>query len=108
MDVKRIYVHEDIYDKFRDAMVQFASNIKTGPASDPDTLVGPIQNKMQYHKVQDMYSEIKKQGWNAVVGGAVTERNSFPKGYFMKPAIIDNPPEDSRIVVEGAWQRARI
>jgi acyl-CoA reductase-like NAD-dependent aldehyde dehydrogenase len=22
------------------------------------------------------------------------------KGYFIEPAIIDNPPEDSRIVVE--------
>ncbi|KAL1646322.1 hypothetical protein SLS58_003279 [Diplodia intermedia] len=99
MDIKRIYVHEKIYDQFRAALVDFtAKNVKTGPASDPDVLVGPIQNSMQYEKVKDMYSEIAKQGWNAALGGAVHERNS--KGYFVHPAIIDNPPDDSRIVVE--------
>lgn len=100
MDVKRIYVHEKIYDQFKAALIDFASKVKTGPASDPEVLVGPIQNSMQYAKVQEMYAEIKKQGWNAVLGGNESEKASFEKGYFMKPTIIDNPPEDSRIVVE--------
>lgn len=98
MDIKRIYVHEKVYDQFLEALVGFAKAVKTGPASDPEVLVGPIQNSMQYEKVQDMYSEIAKQGWNAALGGAVHERSS--KGYFVQPAIIDNPPDDSRIVVE--------
>lgn len=103
MDVKRIYVHAAIYDAFRDALVAFArSSIKTGPPSDPDVLVGPIQNGMQYAKVRDMYAQIAAQGWTAALGGAaVHERNSTSaKGYFVEPAIIDNPPDDSRIVVE--------
>lgn len=48
MDIKRIYIHENIYDKFRDAMVQFTKdNIKTGDAFAQDTFVGPLQNNMQ-------------------------------------------------------------
>lgn len=48
MDVKRIYIHDTIYDEFRDAMVQFTKdNIKTGNAFGQDTFVGPLQNKMQ-------------------------------------------------------------
>lgn len=44
-----------------------------------------------------MYSQISEQGWKCVLPGRVREGE---KGYFIEPAIIDNPPEDSRIVVE--------
>lgn len=45
---KRIYVHEAIYDKFRDAFVEFTkNNIKTGGGFEDGIIVGPIQNSMQ-------------------------------------------------------------
>jgi acyl-CoA reductase-like NAD-dependent aldehyde dehydrogenase len=98
MLAKRIYVHESIYDQFRDAMVDFTKNhIKTGGGFEPDVVVGPIQNSMQFELVKDMYSEAEKQGWKVALEGKVRETS---KGYFIEPAIIDNPPEDSRIVVE--------
>ncbi|CAK9780197.1 NAD-dependent aldehyde dehydrogenase [Cutaneotrichosporon oleaginosum] len=100
MDVKRIYVHEKVYEPFKTALIDFAKAIKMGNPEDPTTLVGPIQNAMQYGKVQEMFSQIKKEGWNAIVGGAPDARDVQPKGYFMHPTIIDNPPEDSRIVQE--------
>ncbi|KAK3304975.1 Aldehyde/histidinol dehydrogenase [Chaetomium strumarium] len=87
---KRIY--------FRDAMVEFTKrNIKTGGGFEPDVVVGPLQNPMQYEIVKDMYAQIEKSGWKVVLKGKVRETS---KGYFIEPAIIDNPPEDSRIVVE--------
>ncbi|KAF1962855.1 aldehyde dehydrogenase-like protein [Byssothecium circinans] len=98
MLAKRIYVHEKIYDKFRDAMVEFTkNNIKTGGGFEENVTVGPVQNKMQFELVKDMYSEIEKQGWKCALEGKVVQG---AKGYLIEPAIIDNPPEDSRIVVE--------
>jgi acyl-CoA reductase-like NAD-dependent aldehyde dehydrogenase len=48
MLTKRIYVHESIYDTFRDKMVEFTkSNIKTGAGTEENVVVGPVQNKMQ-------------------------------------------------------------
>lgn len=48
MDIKRIYIHEKIYDQFRDAMVEFAkNNVKTGGGFEEGVLVGPVQNSMQ-------------------------------------------------------------
>ena len=45
---KRIYIHENIYDKFRDAMVEFTkNNIKTGGVFEDGVTVGPLQNSMQ-------------------------------------------------------------
>lgn len=101
MGIKRIYIHENIYEAFREALVKYTRTLKIGPASDPEVFIGPVQNDVQYANVKEMYSEIASQGWTAAIGDPVCERSSlFPNGYFIQPAIIDNPPEDSRIVVE--------
>ncbi|KAL6693855.1 aldehyde dehydrogenase [Trichoderma pleuroticola] len=98
MLAKRIYVHEKIYDKFRDALVEFTKeNIKTGGGFEPGVLVGPIQNKMQFDLVKGMYQDVKKSGYKLALDGKVLDSAT---GYFAEPAIVDNPPDDSRIVVE--------
>lgn len=101
MVIKRLYVHASIYSEFKSALISFLSNIKTGPGFDEEVLVGPIQNTLQHKKVQNLYSEIDKQGWKVAFGGNVKPTlTSDAPGYFMTPTIIDNPPEDSRIVQE--------
>ncbi|RDW69905.1 hypothetical protein BP5796_08302 [Coleophoma crateriformis] len=97
MLIKRLYIHEKIYDEFRDAMVAFTKTIKTGNGFEPDVMVGPLQNSMQYEKVKDLYAEIGKCSWKTAFGGEIQEA---AQGYFITPAIIDNPPDDSRIVTE--------
>ncbi|KAH6876214.1 aldehyde dehydrogenase-like protein [Alternaria rosae] len=99
MLTKRIYIHEAIYDTFRDKMVEFTkSNIKTGAGTEEGVVVGPLQNKMQFDKVQNMYAQIPAQNWKTALSGTVTPTPQ--NGYFITPAIIDNPPEDSSIVQE--------
>jgi len=45
-----------------------------------------------------MYAQIPLQNWKPALSGTVT---SCPQtGYYITPTIIDNPPEDSRIVQE--------
>jgi acyl-CoA reductase-like NAD-dependent aldehyde dehydrogenase len=51
----------------------------------------------RFDKVKDMYSQVEKSKWTAALAGSAVESG---KGYFITPSIIDNPPEDSRIVVE--------
>ncbi|KAF5617209.1 aldehyde dehydrogenase (NAD+) [Fusarium tjaetaba] len=95
MNIKRIYVHESIYDKFVSEVIKFLGALKTGDFSDPEAFFGPIQNKMQYEKLRRLYEEVDKQGWKRAIGGAST---ASAKGYFMPPVLIENPPEDSEIV----------
>lgn len=97
MNIKRIYVHENIYDKFLAAMVDFIKQFKTGGYTDGQAFFGPIQNSVQFAKLENLYSEIDKEGWKTALGGVIEKSG---KGYFLPPTIVDNPPEDSRIVVE--------
>lgn len=96
---KRLYVHEDIYDAFLAELVEYAASVKVGDGADPDTELGPIQNKMQYEKVIDLIEDTKRSGASIVLGGEIEDR----PGYFIPVTIVDNPPEDSRVVVEEAF-----
>jgi len=94
--LKRIYIHESIYDEFRDAIVAYTKTLKVGDGTEEGVFLGPIQNAMQYERVQGFFDDVEKQGQKVAVGGKVPDS----AGYFINPTIIDNPAEDSRIVVE--------
>jgi acyl-CoA reductase-like NAD-dependent aldehyde dehydrogenase len=54
MAIKRIYAHASIYDALCEALVEEAGKqARIGNGLDPDTQLGPLQNRMQYEKVQD-------------------------------------------------------
>ncbi|MGQ0844027.1 MAG: aldehyde dehydrogenase family protein, partial [Sporichthyaceae bacterium] len=95
--VKRVYVHDSIYDTFRDKFVALAKAAKVGNGLEEGVDFGPIQNKMQYGKLQDMFADVEKNGYNVPVGGKIDE--SLP-GNFVPLTVVDNPPHDSRIVQE--------
>ena len=95
---KRLYIHEDIYDEVRDALVEFIeANIKVGDGTLEDTDLGPIQNSMQYGKVKDYFADCHANGYNFALGGKIDEN---AKGWFVPVSLVDNPPENSRIVQE--------
>jgi acyl-CoA reductase-like NAD-dependent aldehyde dehydrogenase len=96
---KRLYVHEDIYDAVRDEMVAYAQTVKVGDGSQQGTDLGPIQNRMQFEKVKDLLADTRRIGANIVAGGEAVEG----PGYFIPVTIVDNPPDDSRVVTEEAF-----
>lgn len=94
---KRIYIHESIYKEFLQEMVNFTKTVKVGNPDDGDNLLGPIQNSMQFEKVKGFFADSKAKGYKFAVGEP--DVNSS-KGFFIQPTIIDNPPNDSRIIAE--------
>ncbi|KAI4241452.1 MAG: hypothetical protein L6R42_011271, partial [Xanthoria sp. 1 TBL-2021] len=100
MMIKRLYIHESIYDRFLAAFVAHTRSLKVGPGTDPDVFIGPVQNKMQFDKVRSMYQHISSESWTPALGGDIPDPDPTGKGYFFTPTIIDNPPEDAAIVTE--------
>lgn len=93
---KRMYVHKDIYEPLKEALIAYAKTVKVGDGAEQGTTIGPIQNKAQYQRVLDLIQDAKDKGYKFLVGG---EASSTP-GYFVPVTILDNPPEDARIVQE--------
>ncbi|PYI00773.1 Aldedh-domain-containing protein [Aspergillus sclerotiicarbonarius CBS 121057] len=96
MMIKRLYVHEQIYDEFRDKLVQFVQALKMGEGTEPDVFFGPVQNSMQFGKATDLLGDIKTNGLNTISSHIVPN----PSGFFIPPTIVDNPPDTSRVVRE--------
>ena len=59
------------------------------------TKLGPLQNKMQYEKVKGFLEDARKNG-NIVAGGEAMDR----PGYFIRPTIVRDIQEGSRLVDE--------
>ncbi|RAH51018.1 aldehyde dehydrogenase family protein, partial [Aspergillus brunneoviolaceus CBS 621.78] len=98
MTIKRLYVHEKIYDQFRDKLVRFVRALKVGDGTLPDTFFGPVQNRMQFDKATDLLAATQAAGLQTIAAGEVPA--NLGAGYFIPPTIVDNPPEASRVVQE--------
>lgn len=93
---KRIYVHKDVYEALRDALVAYARTVKVGDGAEQGTQIGPVNNPQQYDRMRDLIRDARAQGYVFLTGG---EAEEVP-GHFIPVTIIDNPPEQSRIVQE--------
>ncbi|KAJ6153573.1 hypothetical protein N7470_006532 [Penicillium chermesinum] len=98
MMIKRLYVHEKIYDEFLEKLVSFVKTLKVGNGMEADTFFGPVQNKVQFEKAKDLFDTIASDNLKTALGGPIDDTTS--SGYFIHPTIIDNPPENSRVVQE--------
>jgi acyl-CoA reductase-like NAD-dependent aldehyde dehydrogenase len=93
--IKRLYVHESIYDEMCDELANIANNTVVDDGLKQGTKLGPLQNKMQYEKVKGFLDAARKDG-NVVAGGEAMDR----PGYFIKPTIVRDIKEGSRLVDE--------
>ncbi len=93
---KRIYIHAGVYDRMKNAIVAYAKTINIGNGADSSVQLGPIQNRQQYERVVDLIKDSMDNGYHFLMGGMPVEQ----KGFFVPITIIDNPPQNSRIVQE--------
>lgn len=96
---KRLYVHEAIYDALRDRFVALAQAMKLGDGAEEGTVFGPVQNERQYRRVKALIEEAQQEGLTVIEGPQGPQGD----GYFVPITIVDNPPDDARVVTEEAF-----
>ena len=93
--MKRVYVHESIYDAMCAELAKLAEAAVVGDGLEQGVQFGPLQNKAQYEKVLGYIEEGRKDG-KVIAGGAP----STGKGYFIRPTIVRDIDDGSRLVNE--------
>ncbi len=96
----RIFVHEDIYDKFLEDVVEAFNKVKVGVSWDKETQMGSIVNRNQLNKVLECIEEGKKEGARVICGGEAITEGELAKGCFMKPTLLADVTNDMRIAQE--------
>ncbi|WP_432511488.1 aldehyde dehydrogenase family protein [Kineococcus sp. SYSU DK001] len=68
--LKRLYVHESIHDEVVAALAEVAKAMPMGPSLDEDSVLGPVQNSMQFDVVAGLVEDARQRGGTIVTGGA--------------------------------------
>lgn len=92
--LKRLYVHDSIYDEVCAALVDFARKIPLGNGLDEASILGPVQNEMQFRKVCDLVEDAKANGGRILLGG----EPSGGAGYYYPPTIVADVTDGVRLV----------
>jgi acyl-CoA reductase-like NAD-dependent aldehyde dehydrogenase len=94
--LKRLYVHESIYDELCNELSSLAKSLVVGDGMEEATQLGPVQNKRQLEIVQDLAEAARAEGGRFLCGG-----NAMPgKGYFFEPTLVADLQDGSRLIDE--------
>ncbi|KAF3388195.1 Aldehyde dehydrogenase, cytosolic 1 [Talaromyces pinophilus] len=98
---RRIYIHEEIYQEFMQHMIDVVKLWKASPSiPGAGNVLGPIQNESRYRTVKQIVEESKRKGLTFALGNAEFDADNH---FVIQPVIIDNPPHDSRVLMEEAF-----
>ena len=92
--LKRLYVHESIYDELCDEIATLANNAVVGNGMDEGVQFGPVQNKAQYEKVLSYIAAGKAEG-TVIAGGEAPDQ----PGYVI-PLTVIKDLKDGCILVD--------
>ncbi|WP_417564238.1 aldehyde dehydrogenase family protein [Microbacterium sp.] len=68
--LKRLYVHDSIYDEVVEQLAKIAEATPMGNGLSEDNVLGPLQNKQQFDIVNRLVEDAKAHGGRIVTGGA--------------------------------------
>lgn len=100
--LKRLYVHEDDVENVAQALTAFSENVRLGDGMDENSILGPLQNEMQFEKVIELVDDAKAKGGKILTGG-------YPVGgdnYFYPVTIITGISDGVRLVDEEQFGTA--
>lgn len=88
--LSRVYVHENVYEKFLEKVVANAAQLRVGDPSSATTNQGAITTKSQFEKIIKYIAQAQTQGATLFAGG----KRVGSVGWFIEPTIFTDVPDD--------------
>ncbi len=96
----RVFVHEDVYDKYVKAAAAAFGKIKVGLPWEKDTIMGSQINKRQLEKILAYIEVGKDEGAKVAAGGKRADAGELAKGSFMQPTLLVDVKNSMRVARE--------
>jgi aldehyde dehydrogenase family 7 protein A1 len=87
--LRRLYLHESIYDEFLTKLTNGYKSVKIGSPIESSTLCGPLHNRAAVDLYKQTIQELPKEGGKILFGGKVL---SEMPGNFVQPTIVEIKP----------------
>ncbi|MFC1513704.1 aldehyde dehydrogenase family protein [candidate division KSB1 bacterium] len=94
--VQRLYIHEKIYDTFKERFVERTLKYKIGDKLLEETDMGPMITKGEAKRVEKWVKEAESAGAKVLCGGKRT-------GTLVEPTVLENVPEKATIHKEEVF-----
>lgn len=96
----RLFVHDELYDEFRDRLVAGFSTVKAGLPWDPATDMGAVVCERQYNRILEFIASGREQGARVLTGGRRVQDPALASGWFIEPTVFEVDDPGIRIVNE--------
>ena len=90
ISAQRIYVHDAIYDAFRDDLLRRVSALKTGDPLDETTDVGPVIDGVAAQRIGEWLDEARRANAAVIAGGT-------RDGNLWQPTVVESAPANVRV-----------
>jgi acyl-CoA reductase-like NAD-dependent aldehyde dehydrogenase len=94
--VQRIIIHEDIYDRFRDMLVEKTKTLVAGDPKDRDTFIGPMISDKEAGRLKGWIDDAIGQGATLLCGGGLSNGN------MLEATLLENVP----CKADANWEEA--
>ena len=101
--VERIYVHEAVYDRFVDAVVENVRGLRMGDPLAEDTYLGPLTRAPQIGVLQAQVADAQGKGGRLLIGGQRATGPFGGKGYWFDATVIDHASHDMLLMREESF-----
>jgi betaine-aldehyde dehydrogenase len=92
----RLFVHDDIYDAFLDALLTRLDELAVGDPMDEATQVGPLAFAAHRDRVLSYIDGARREGATVAAGGGVPA--GYPRGFYVEPTVLTDLHDDMTVV----------
>jgi acyl-CoA reductase-like NAD-dependent aldehyde dehydrogenase len=100
--IERIYVHEAVYDRFVDGLVQFARGYRLADPNEPETTLGPMVRPAAADFVRGQIEEAVAEGAKAHLDPRTFPKDA-PGSAYMAPQVLTGVDHSMRIMTEETF-----
>ena len=94
--VQRILIHEDVYDRFKDMLIEKTKSLIAGDPKDRDTFIGPMISEGEARRLKGWIDE-------AVEGGASLLTGGGREGNMLEATLLEGLNKDAKALNEEAF-----
>ena len=86
---RRLIIHENVYDSFKEKLVKAYVQLRIGNPLDTHHHVGPLIDTDAVEMYLNAIHHCKQQGGHFIVDGGVLSGNGYESGCYVKPCIAE-------------------
>jgi succinate-semialdehyde dehydrogenase/glutarate-semialdehyde dehydrogenase len=103
LGVKRLFVHESVYDTVVGGLRAALEKKTVGPGTNKGSRMGPLHLDYQRNEIEEQVEDARGRGARVLVGGGRPNGEDTGRGFFYLPTLIEDAPQDSRVVREEVF-----